>query len=205
MQLQIERREANVIEPFTVYRPETTTGRLEGTYYQDPEDVWRPSLSYKYSIKDIKNQFTPAENFRHRLATSGKYIRMIQHLEIRMNRRHDAFLKAAVAIQSWHRGNAAREIFKLKRAELEADLRRRQLKAKAVVLFGKGLFEEAIYEIDRNLPSSVEILQIKMKCQYRLKLYEECIASTQEVLGKMHVSILYMCTAFHSRTTTHHF
>lgn len=185
MQLQIERREAIVEEPFTVYRPETTTGRLEGTYYQDPEDVWRPSLSYKYSIKDIKNQFTPAENFRHRLATSGKYIRMIQHLEIRMNRHHAAFLKAAVKVQSWHRGNTARELFKLKRTELEADLRRRQLKAKAIVLFRKELFEETIYEIDCNLPSSVEILLIKMKSQYRLKLYEECIVTTQEIIGKI--------------------
>ena len=184
MQLQVQRGDAYVDEPFTIYRPETTTGRLEGTYHVDGSDVWRPSMSYKHTLKDIKNQFTPAENFRHRLATSGKYIRMIQHLEIRMNRHHGAFLDAAVKIQSRQRGIAAREYFELKRAELQADLRRRQLKAKSTVLFHKGLFEEAIYEIDQNLPSTVTILEIKMKCQYRLKLYEECIETTQQVIGE---------------------
>ena len=109
---------------------------------------------------------------------------MIQHLEIRMNRHHEAFLKAAVRIQSRQRGIAAREYFKFKKAELQADLRRRQLKAKSTVLFHKGLFEEAIYEIDQNLPSTVTILEIKMKCQYRLKLYDECVETTQQVMGK---------------------
>ena len=44
---------------------------------------WKPSISYKHTLEDIKNQFTPAEHYRHQLATVGKKIRQIQRLEQR--------------------------------------------------------------------------------------------------------------------------
>jgi hypothetical protein len=168
---------------FVIYRPERTTGRLEGKYFQGDQQYWRPSLSYKYKIDDIRNQFTPAENFRHALATSGKYIRMIQRLEIRWNRNYAAFVWAATKIQALYRGNVDRAKFAAIKQELYIELKRRQAKATASSFFWVQEYEAAIDEINRNLPASVELLAIKMKAQYRLSRFEECITTSQEIIG----------------------
>lgn len=185
-------------EAFTIYRPETTTGRLEGTYYIDSGNNWRPSLSYKYKIDDIRNQFTPAESYRHALATSGKQIRMIQRLEIRWNHNYPAFVRAAVKIQSLSRGSAARERFRIIKSQLMQDLRRRQIKVTSVTLFENGRYMEAIEEINRNLPVSVELLGIKMKSLYKVKDYSNCIQTSLEIIGKHLVYVLNFQNRFNN-------
>jgi hypothetical protein len=170
---------------FVIYRPPKTTGRLEGDYYKDPETSWRPSLSYKHTIRDVRDQFTPAENFRHVLQTSGKQIRLIQRLEIRMNRNFVSFLSAAVRIQSLFRGNVSRTYYKKVKGELYIDMLRRQSKANSTLKFRKGKFQEAIDDINAVAPAPSELLVIKMKCEYRLKQYMDCIATSIEVIGKI--------------------
>jgi hypothetical protein len=174
---------------FVIYRPETTTGRLEGTYYQGDQQFWRPSLSYTHKLSDIRNQFTPAENFRHALATSGKYIRMIQRLEIRWNRNYTAFVLSAMKIQALYRGNVSRAQYAVIKQELYIELKRRQAKTRATALFKSGAYNDAIDEIDRNLPGTIELLAIKMKAQYRLGLHEACIATSREILGMFLVAV----------------
>lgn len=169
---------------FTIYRPEKPTGRLEGAYFQGDQKYWRPSLSYKHTIDDIRNQFTPAENFRHALATSGKYIRMIQRLEIRWNRNYNAFVHAATKIQSLYRGNVSRAHYELIKQELIVELKRRQAMTAASAFFVAGSYNDAIDEVNRNLPGTTQLLAIKMKAQYRLNLHDECIATSQEIIGK---------------------
>lgn len=172
-----------MFEDFVIHRPEKTTHRLEGTYHQD-QRYWRPSLSYAHNIDEIRNQFTPAESFRYALATSGKYIRMIQRLELRWNRNYTAFVNAATKIQSLHRGNVSRAYYAQVKQELYIELKRRQAKAVSSALFLKKDYEECVAEVDRNLPGTSELLAIKMKAQYRLQRLSECITTSEEIVGK---------------------
>ena len=176
-----------MIEEFTIYRPEQSTGRLEGTYYQGDKKYWRPSLSYKHNIRDIRNQFTPAEDFRHTLATSGKYIRMIQRLELRWNRNYEEFTRAATKVQALHRGNVSRIEYDKRKAQLYLEMRRRQANANASACFNNKDFIGAIYEIDMILPGTVDLLAIKMKAQYRVAKYYECIATSEEIIGSFYL------------------
>ena len=180
-------------QAFTIYRPPKTTGRLEGTYYVAPENTWRPSISYNYTISDIRNQFTPAENYRNALQTSGKLIRLIQRLELRWGRNFKAFTNAALRVQALHRGNVGRAFFKTVKEKLMIELKQRQAKLNASAFFRKNNFEEAVAEVDRNLPGSVELLVIKMKSQYRLAHYMNCIDTTEQVIGKLILYALFFC------------
>ena len=168
---------------FEVYRPEPSTGRLEGTYFQN-RDVWRPSLSYKHKLEDIRNQFTPAENFRHSLATRGKHIRLIQRLELRINRKLKKFTWAALKIQSLYRGNVSRAYFKSIREGLFIELRRREARAEADKCFKVKDFEGTIAAVDRLDPPIVQYLTLKIRSQYRLQHYTEAIATSNFALGQ---------------------
>ncbi|KAJ1398878.1 hypothetical protein B484DRAFT_438315 [Ochromonadaceae sp. CCMP2298] len=166
--------------PFQVYRPPQSTGRLEGTYRVDTIG-WRPSLSYHHGLEDVKKQFTPAEAFRHALATSGQHIRMIQRLEIRMNRHHVVWSRAALRIQALHQGNVSRAYFKAIKDQLEVDRRKRMALATSTSLFLEGRFKDTVQEVNDNPPATVELWTIKCKSLYRLQRYESCIESCLEL------------------------
>jgi len=89
---------------FEIYRPPQISNRLEPVYSKPKTNEWRPSVGYNHSLLVIQAQFTPAEHFRYRLATSGKEIRLIQKLELRWNRHFDLFRKSAIKVQASYRG-----------------------------------------------------------------------------------------------------
>jgi hypothetical protein len=170
-------------EEFSIYRPPTTSGRLEGTYYQPPEEVWRPSLSYKYRLHDIQNQFTPAEYFRHTLVTEGKYIRIIQKLEKRWLKNIDAFTSSAIRIQALHRGNVGRTYFRSVHAELTVKYRKREALHSALVYFEEHEYLKAIDSLDTITPMPMELLQLKLKSYYKLFEFKNCVAVANEIIG----------------------
>jgi hypothetical protein len=167
---------------FKVYRPPQTTGRLEGTYRVDTTS-WRPSLSYEHGLEDIKTQFTPAEAFRHALATSGQHIRMIQRLEIRMNRHNTIWTRMVLRIQSLQRGNVDRTYYKMIKDQLEVDRRRRMALAASTALFLEGRFQDAVSEVNHNR-ASADLWTIKVKSFYCLCEYAACIEACLELIGE---------------------
>ncbi len=185
------------MEEFSIYRPPTTSGKLEGTYYLEPDDVWKPSLSYKHRLEDIRDQFTPAEYYRYTLETSGKQIRIIQRLERRWNKNYDGFVKAAIVIQALYRGNVGREYFESVRGELKEQYRRREALAACVVFFENLQYAEAIAVVDEISPMPVNLLAIKMRCYYQLVDYKACIAVSTIILG----NCCGWCDLYFSRLT----
>ena len=170
-------------DEFTVYRPQVSSGKLEGTYY-NPSDVWKPSMSYKHKLDDIKNQFTPAEYFRHTLATSGKYIRLIQKLERRWQKNHERWIEAAIRIQALHRGNVGRAYFAVVKVELTERLRRREALMDAIACFESGNYRDSIVACHRN-ELTLELMLIKLKCFYQLAEYRNCVIVADEIIGKV--------------------
>jgi len=170
---------------FEVYRPEKPTGRLDGIYHtEERKKLWTPSVSYKYNIVDIRNQFTPAESYRHSLVTSGRIIRLIQRLEKRWNANLEGFTKAAVRIQSLHRGNVSRADFNRIKAQLYQDLHQRQTYAQATMLFVGKDYDGAILQVLSHNPTTTDLQLIKMKSEYRLQQFKDCVQTSTRIIGK---------------------
>lgn len=169
---------------FQVYRPTKPSGRLDGVYYtEERKKLWTPSVSYKYNIDDIRHQFTPAESYRHTLVTSGRVIRLIQKLEKRWNANFEAFTKAALRIQSLHRGNSSRLEFNRIKAQLYEERHLRQTFAQASSLFIEKNYEGAIAQVLGHIPTTVDLQLIKMKSEYRLERFQECMKTSAHIIG----------------------
>lgn len=169
---------------FEVYRPPKPTGRLDPVYIAPNEKEWRPSLSYKHTLQDIKSQYTPSEFFRHRLKTSGKEIRAIQRLELRYSRNLEAFTNAAIKIQALHRGNVGRAYFIMVRDDLARDLARRRSYNAAYEAFHVDDLEASLQACLSAQEHPENLLDIQIRCQYRLEKYEDCIATSMVIIGK---------------------
>lgn len=140
-------------------------------------------MDYKHKLDDIEGQFTPAEYFRHRLATSGKEIRMIQKLELRWKRNFDLFTKSAIKVQAAYRGMVERRYFNSIKAQLQADLKLKRITVRAVEEFQNEQYATAIQVCHRSDQITVTLLEIEMKSHYRLKNYDFCIKTTNKLIG----------------------
>lgn len=171
-------------QSFVIHRPPVQSGRLDPQYIAPNSAEWRPSVSYKHSLQDIKTQLTPSEFFRHRLKTAGKEIRAIQRLETRWNRNFEIFTKAAIKVQALFRGFQGREHFKVIKEDLRIVLSKRRGYAAAKEAFLSQNFELAISVcLSAEYPTE-DLLLIQMKSQYRSGLYEDCIKSAEVIVGK---------------------
>lgn len=169
---------------FEVYRPPKPTGRLDPVYIEPNEKEWRPSLSYKHTLNEIKSQYTPSEFFRHRLKTSGKEIRAIQRLELRYSRNLEAFTNAAIKIQALHRGNVGRAYFYMVKDDLARTLARRRSYIMAWEAFQNEELETSLKACLTAQEHPENLLDIQVRCQYRLHKYEDCIATAMAIIGK---------------------
>jgi hypothetical protein len=169
-------------ESFTIYRPKVSSGRLELPIYRRKE--WKPSLSYKHSLEDIRSQMTPSEHYRHRLVTSGKEIRMIQRLEFRWNRDINKWSRAATKIAALHRGNVGRAAFLLIKDHLVRMYIQRMARKVATDYFVSSMYNEAIVHIDNQLEQPLDLLEIKLKCCYRLLDFTGAIVLADVILGE---------------------
>jgi hypothetical protein len=175
------------IDDFVPYRPEPPSHRLElldenGNVV--PKDVWKPSVSYKFALSDVKTQFTPAEYFRYRLVTSGKYIRMIQRLETRWKRNFVAWTKAALTVQAAYKGMKVRRFFHSIKDELMLELRQRRLFEATNIAFTTEKDYQKVIELSLTTEKdSPELVRLRMKSEYRLHYYQQCVASANTLLS----------------------
>lgn len=178
------------VEAFEIYRPPRIPSRLEPKFIPPPENEWRPSLDYKHTLLDVKQQFTPAEYYRQRLKTSGAYIRMIQRLEMRWSRHLEKFTSASITVQAWFRGVMGRRLFqKVKIANYDTMLRRK-FTPPAMSAYAQGDYHSALTEIFKAPAPHGDVLwTLTAKCQYRLKKYHDCIATCLVLRGEIMCSI----------------
>ncbi len=169
---------------FEIYRPPKISNRLEPSLYQAKTDEWRPSVDYRFRLDDIEGQFTPAEYFRHRLATSGKEIRMIQKLELRWKRNFELFTKSAIKVQAAYRGMVERRYFNSIKAQLQADLKLKRITARAIEEFYSEQYATAIKVCHSSDQITVPLLEIELKSHYRLKNWDFCIKTSNKLIGE---------------------
>lgn len=174
-------------EKILSYRPPISSGRLaqtlsSGERNRDKFGHWTPSLSYTHTLEDVKNQFTPAEYYRYNLVTSGKIIRQLIRLEARWNKNYDIFVRAAVKVQSLHRGNVGRKHFHQVEDVLKEKYRYRETKKIAIKLFEERRFEEVLKVINK-LTFYLDLAVIKLKSQYKAQKFGLCISLADEIIG----------------------
>jgi hypothetical protein len=129
---------------FVIYRPPLSSQRIE-TMKAKAANFWSPSYSYQHSLKDVKNQMTPAEHFRYMLQTSGKEIRLIQRFELRYARNVELFERSAVKIQALFRGRKGREYFATVKDDLSLRFRQREAKNKSIKLFLEDCYDQVVF------------------------------------------------------------
>lgn len=177
-------RKSNEIRPdFVVYRPAVQTGRLDSKY-NPSSTAWKPSLSYKYTLSDVRNQFTPAENYRNRLVTSGPLIRQLQRLEWRWEKNLPEFIKAATRVQSLFRGIKNRQKFNLIKDTLKLHFAQREGKRKALHLYNDERFLDSIAVINQVPVTNDELQDLKMRAEYKLKQFNDCISTAKGLIGE---------------------
>eukprot|EP01031_Cornospumella_fuschlensis_P035091 gene35091-42501_t len=168
-------------QDFVIYRPPLPAHRLENKYAAERPEVWRPSHSYKQKLSDIQLQLTPAETFRHRLATSGKLIRLIQRLELRINRNIDRFIWASIKIQALIRGLLGRRYFHQVKDDLKVSLDLRRNTQAAVDAFKTKSFVECIHYCRQCSTRNESICLMELKAHYYLSEYEDAIQCSLEL------------------------
>lgn len=168
-------------QDFVIYRPPLPAHRLENKYAAERPEVWRPSHSYKQKISDIQLQLTPAETFRYRLATSGKQIRLIQRLELRLNRNVEGFTWAAIIVQALVRGVLGRRYFHRVRDDLKVSLDLRRNTQAAVEEFKAKNFMECIHFCRQCSTRNEAICLMELKAHYYLSAFEEAIQCSLEL------------------------
>eukprot|EP01038_Epipyxis_sp_PR26KG_P008435 gene8435-11412_t len=170
----------NGLESFVIYRPNVSSGRLEGNYFNYEDNRWKPSLSYKYSLNEIQNQLTPAESYRLKLATSGKEIRAIQRLETRIHRSWSKFNAAALKLQSIMRGRWCRWYFLSIKDNLVKQKKYRDAKSQALNFFYSNNFVQVVVVL--SLYSTEDMVLIRMQALYKLKNFRGCIDDANIIL-----------------------
>lgn len=146
--------------------------------------TWKPSVSYKYSLRDITEQYTPAEAYRHQLATAGKEYRALQRLEWRWRKDATLWNKCATLVKAGFRGMKGRRYFNIVKEDLKLKLIQRRCYATATEQYYNGDSKSALETIAGVPQMTRDLYVIKFKILYIIQEYEECENSIKPYLGK---------------------
>lgn len=143
---------------------------------------WKPEVHYKLSLNEIKNQFTPAEEYRYKLATSGKIERALRKLEKLWNLNFDGWTNAAVKVQAAYRGLKGRRFFLSVKPRLEILREHRYAKIAVLKACESGVAPEALEILSTVREISPELSLMQAKIAYTLKEYHVCETAARRIL-----------------------
>ena len=165
---------------FVIYRPKTTSNRLEDFLFDRGQ--WAPSQSYAHTLWDVTNQMTPAEAYRHRLATDGKMIRILQRLEWRWQKAFELWVKCSLLVQSAYRGMLGRRYFNSVKDKLIQEKEQREVKKVALELFDNGDIDGAKESLKKCKVLSSDLYVMKIKINYLQNFMGECKRSCRQCM-----------------------
>ena len=181
-----------------VVHPPLSTGRLEGEFHKNSE-LWAPSISYKQSLRSIKDQPTPAEAYKIALKTTEKIKRILANLEFRWNFDIEKWTRWSTMIKAAYRGMLARREFKKRVKALQAIKRLRDVKNSALECYENGRTLNAIDYLD-SLEDAViteELILWKTKMLYSVSRFSECEVAAKKLIGTIFSSNLMTATIFY--------
>jgi len=144
--------------------------------------TWAPSQNYRYELRDITEQMTPAEAYRHKLITAGKEKRVLQRLEWKWKRHFELWSRSCTLIKAGYRGMLGRREFAKVKEKLALQLAQRRCKEQAVDAYMNGEPQLALDTIEGVPEMTRELFIIKFKILYTTGRHEDSIHSTQMYL-----------------------
>eukprot|EP01041_Mallomonas_annulata_P009057 gene9057-18762_t len=132
------------------------------------KEAWQPKNHYSYKLKDIKEQLTPSEQYRHILVTSGKDERILRRLEWRWEKSLVRWTKAAVIIQARQRGISGRVKFHRMRPNLLVMREQRIAIADVKLASSQGNIEHALQILKNVSAMNLHLYILESKISYTL-------------------------------------
>lgn len=145
--------------------------------------TWVPSQNYRYELRDITEQMTPAEAYRHKLVTAGKEKRMLQRLEWKWSRHFDLWDRSSTIVKAGYRGMLGRRYFAKVKEKLQLKLAQRRCKDQTIDAYMSGDPELALRTIAEVPEMTRDLYIIKFKILYTTGAYAECIQVTERYIG----------------------
>ena len=136
--------------------------------------VWKPSRNYRYELRDITEQFTPAEAYRQHLVSAGAEMRMKQRLEWKWKRNLAVWTKAATTVKAGYRGMLGRRYFKTVQEDLRLKLLQRRCKEQSTAAFYDNDVDTALKLIDAVPKMNRELYLLQFKIYYKTDAYDMC-------------------------------
>jgi hypothetical protein len=146
--------------------------------------TWTPSQNYRYELRDITEQMTPAEAYRHRLVTAGKEKRVLQRLEWKWARNFELWDRSCTLVKAGYRGMLGRRYFAKVKEALQLQLAQRRCKEQTIDAYMNGEPQLALDTIETVPEMTRDLYIIKFKILYTTKMHAECIRTTLLYLGR---------------------
>jgi len=150
----------------------------------DKKEPWQPKNHYSLSLKDIQEQFTPSEAYRHRLATEGKLERTLRRLEVRWTKSIIYWTRSSIKVQAFYRGCRGRILFKVLKPNLVKQ--REQRDAKKAILEASRNGEkrqEALDILERIGEKDCDLFIFESKISYSLQQFERSEEAARHALA----------------------
>ena len=154
--------------------------------------VWKPSKNYKYELRDITEQYTPAEAYRQHLVSAGAEMRMKQRLEWKWKRNLILWTKASTSIKAGYRGMLGRRYFKTVQEDLRIKLLQRRCKEQSVNAFYANVTIMALKLIDDVPKMNRDLYLLQFKIYYKTEEYEQCKLKIVQYLSKRILRYYYI-------------
>lgn len=143
---------------------------------------WKPEVNYKLSITDVKNQRTPAEEYRHKLVTSGKVERLLRKLEQTWVLNISLWNSSTTKVQAAYRGLLGRRLFLSQRPRLVILREHRYAKIDVMQACEAGAAGEALHRLSTVPEISPELSLIQAKIAYTLREFNVCESAARRIL-----------------------
>jgi hypothetical protein len=170
-------------------------GRKKGPQMWKPNDSYKVSIlllswccfdfSYQATLKQISEQLTPSDIYRHNLATTGRAERELRRLEWRWERRLEKWTRMATRVKAAYRGMLGRRYFKTIKADLEMKKKQRVAKTEAVQAFKDGDREKTMQILEFVEQMNGELYIVKSKVLYVSERFDESLQAAIHASGRI--------------------
>mmetsp|Transcript_27589 Transcript_27589/g.27812 ORF Transcript_27589/g.27812 Transcript_27589/m.27812 type:complete len:179 (-) Transcript_27589:472-1008(-) len=149
----------------------------------DHKEAWKPKNHYSLTLKEVQEQLTPAEQYRHFLITAGKHERMLQRLEWTWSKNIRKWTRAALLIQSYQRGIFGRVLFETLKPTLVLRKEQRDAKKASKEALEAGDASSALCVVQSVRELDIELLMYEARLGYMLQQYDTSERAARRVLG----------------------
>jgi hypothetical protein len=144
---------------------------------------WAPSIDYKQSLDEIRNQSTPAQIYKAKARALDRIQKNIQRLDLIIQLNHAKCSKAALTIQIFYRNTKRRMHLKALQGSSELMRNHTITKARYMQKLAENDIVGAIAALDDMMAPPDQILMTKSKMLYSIGDFVRAEDITKQLIG----------------------